>query len=143
MLDDGVQEVFLVAMRRWHSYDQQVPVRSWLFGIARRVASHQRRSRRRQLRREKKAVVSSGPPAPDRHHETRVAVDFVQAFCDELPLSLREVFVSIQLEGLTAPEAAQVLGVNVNTVYSRLRRARKMFTAAVDEKFGDSEDLER
>ena len=51
-LDDAVQEVFLVAHRRWSSYDPDASMRSWLFGIARRVASHHHRSRQRAKRHE-------------------------------------------------------------------------------------------
>jgi RNA polymerase sigma-70 factor (ECF subfamily) len=41
------------------------------------------------------------------------------------------VFVLLELSGHSAPEAAEALGVPVNTVYSRLRIARQKFTAAV------------
>ena len=138
-LDDGVQEVFMVAMRRWHTYDARGPVRPWLFGIARRVASHQRRQRRRQLRREASAWSRAPVPSLERGQDRRLAVDFVQDFCATLPDHLRDVFVSMQLEDMTAQETAEVLDVNVNTVYTRLRRARFLFGQAVDERFRDIE----
>jgi RNA polymerase sigma-70 factor (ECF subfamily) len=39
----------------------------------------------------------------------------------------REVLVLSELEELTAPEIAEALGINLNTVYSRLRLAREEF----------------
>jgi RNA polymerase sigma-70 factor (ECF subfamily) len=39
--------------------------------------------------------------------------------------------VLAELETLPAPEIAEALGINVNTVYSRLRTARRAFEAAV------------
>ena len=37
------------------------------------------------------------------------------------------VFVLVELEGMSAPEVADALELNVNTVYSRLRKARAEF----------------
>jgi len=49
----------------------------------------------------------------------------------ELDDERREVFVLSELEQLRAPEIASVLGVNLNTIYSRLRSARQRFEAAL------------
>ena len=46
-LDDAVQDVFLVVHRRLGEFDGQAKVRTWLFGIALRVASHHRRRAKR------------------------------------------------------------------------------------------------
>jgi RNA polymerase sigma-70 factor (ECF subfamily) len=48
-------------------------------------------------------------------------------FFDELDESQRMVFYLADVEGLTAPEIAQALGVKLNTVYGRLRIARLRF----------------
>ncbi len=55
------------------------------------------------------------------------AAAILEAFLAELDEDKREVFVLCELEGLSAPEIAQVVGTNVNTVYSRLRAARQGF----------------
>jgi RNA polymerase sigma-70 factor (ECF subfamily) len=44
-----------------------------------------------------------------------------------LDAAKREVFVLAELEQMTGPEIAEVLGLSVNTVYSRLREARIRF----------------
>jgi RNA polymerase sigma-70 factor (ECF subfamily) len=43
----------------------------------------------------------------------------------------REVFVLAELEQMTVPEIAELVGENVNTVYGRLRTARREFELAV------------
>ncbi len=48
-LDDALHEVFLVMYKRWDDYDRDRPLRPWLFGIAFRVASGQRRRGAREL----------------------------------------------------------------------------------------------
>ncbi len=48
----------------------------------------------------------------------------------ELDESKREVLILTELEEMTAPEIAEFLGVNLNTVYARIRAARSDFEAA-------------
>jgi len=45
----------------------------------------------------------------------------------------RAIFVLVELEQMTVREAAEALGINFNTAYSRLRVARAAFEAAVAE----------
>ena len=130
-LDDRVQDVFLVVYRRWADLDPATPPRSWLYGIARRVAADQHRGDRRRERR-LAAVPEPAPPAPpDAHLAEGEAAAFLESFLATLDEDKRAVFVLADLEGLTAPEIAAAVGANLNTVYSRLRLARQRFTAAI------------
>ena len=56
--------------------------------------------------------------------------EYLDAILDTLPDESRAVFVLVEIEGLSAPEVANVLGIPAGTVASRLRRARKLFTQA-------------
>ena len=49
----------------------------------------------------------------------------IQRFLAELPDDQREVFVLADIEGLSGPEIAQALGLELNVAYSRLRLARR------------------
>src|SRR5215510_5968547 len=49
-LDDAVQDVFLVAYRRFQDFEARSSPRTWLFAITMRVISDHRRSRRRKTR---------------------------------------------------------------------------------------------
>lgn len=125
-VDDAVQEVFLVVLRR---ADTPVAwIRAWLFGIVRRVAWRYRRSAARRHRLVEALTLeparpSDFPAAVDRR-DAEVLLDRFLAGLDE---AKREVFVLAELEEMTAPEIARALEIKENTVYSRLRAARQEF----------------
>lgn len=125
--DDAAQDVFIVVHRRLDDFDERAPLRAWLFGIARHVA---RRHRARPQREPPLQLVGEGR-ALDDTVQLREAATLVERFLDSLDEDQRAVFVLAQLEGLTAPEIAEALGVNPNTVYSRLRAARLKFERVV------------
>ena len=133
-LEDATQDVFVVVHRRRDSLDPDASVRSWLFGIARRVAADLHRGNRR-LRRRLEAVPEA-PPAPplDEEVSRAEAADFVRRFLERLDDGHRMVFVLADVEGLTAPEISDAMQIPVNTVYSRLRSTRKKFERAVSRR---------
>jgi RNA polymerase sigma-70 factor (ECF subfamily) len=55
----------------------------------------------------------------------------VYQLLDSLDDDRRAVFVLVHFEQMPAPEIAQTLGIPINTVYSRLRLARRDFDAAL------------
>jgi len=131
-LDDAVQEVFVVVYRRLEIYDGRSSLRSWLFGIALRVAGQRRRTARRRPE-HALPVDLPAPECSDPHEfaENAEALRLVYALLDELEDDKRVVFMLAELEQMTAPEIAEVLGIKLNTVYSRLRAARRDFEAAL------------
>lgn len=133
-LDDRLQDVFLVVYRRWNSYDPAVSVRSWLYGIARRVAADQHRGDRRSARRLEAVPAPSPGPGPEQLMAEAQAADFVDQFLADLDAERREVFVLAEVEHMSAPEIAAATGVKLNTVYSRLRVARELFAKAVERR---------
>lgn len=132
LIDDAMQDVFLVAQRKLAGYEERGQRAAWLLSITRRVASDLRRSETRREAREQTATHwRPSPVDPERALAFRDAVGFVQAFLDGLRRDQREVFVLCEIEELSAPEVSRALGLPLNTVYSRLRRARKKLAAAV------------
>jgi RNA polymerase sigma-70 factor (ECF subfamily) len=132
-VDDLVQEVFLVAHRRLATFEGRSRAKTWLFGIVLNAVRHHRRSARRRpiaAEADLDAIVSEGG-GPLERTEERQAVQILYSLLDALDDDRREVFVLAELEGLTAPEIAELTGANVNTVYGRLRAARQAFEAAV------------
>jgi len=130
-LDDAVQEVYLVVLRQLDRYRDAGHPRAWLFAIAMRVASNQRRRVRRDPASARGDVDHESPLArPDEAAERAQAVQFVRAFLATLDDDKRNVFVLAELEQMTAPEISEALGANVNTVYARLRAARQLFARA-------------
>lgn len=126
-LDDATQEVFFVAYRRRTDYDAATPIRSWLYGIARRVAADVRRGHARSERRLRAMPSPERDDDPSEALRRSEAAAIVIAFLDTLDEDTRMTFVLMELEGMTAPEVAVAEGVKLNTVYSRLRRARAAF----------------
>ena len=131
-IPDLVQEVFVVVHRRLSEYDGRAAMTSWLYGIARGVASNHRRGLERAQRRLQRAnIVPRHPTGPyDRIARTE-AERFVSRFVDELEPAHREVFVLVELEGMRCPEVAEALELHLDAVYTRLRRARARFASAV------------
>ena len=125
--EDVVQEVFLVARRRLADYEGRGAPTSWLYGIARGVTANWRRG---QARAERRLRVVSGPhasaaPSPEEAVGRADAVALVERFLADLDPDQREVFVLADVEGLSGPEVAEALGLNLNVAYSRLRLARR------------------
>ncbi len=126
--EDALQEVFTIAYRRWDDFEGRASMRTWLFAIARRVASHDRRSRHRRSRRTR----AFGDELDDTHDgeeaaAKRHAAAQLQAFIDGLEPGKREVFILADLEGFTGREVADTLGIKPNTAWSRLKAARAEF----------------
>jgi len=125
--EDVAHEVFLVVGRRLSDYDPSAPFRAWLYGIARGVAANARRSRERRDNRLRVVEPPPTPPSPEEHVERSQAAALVEQFLEALPPAQREVFVLVDIEGMSGPEAARALGDKLNSVYSRLRLARTRF----------------
>ena len=139
-VDDAVQEVFLVAYRRLQDFEGRSSVRTWLFGIVQRVASHVRRSAgRKGPHTELNESLEDMSPSPAEHTERFEAMRRLERLLERMDEEKRTVFVLTELEGMTAPEIADMLDVKLNTVYSRLRLARQQFERAVrTEERGES-----
>ncbi len=134
-VDDVVQDVFLVLHRRLGEYDGRASMRTWLFGILSHVI---RDFRRRYRRKDAKhvppapdsgtdAAATSPAPTPAALAERSEKVALLKRLLDELEDGKREILVLAYLEQMTVPEIAELLGVNLNTTYSRLRAARQAF----------------
>jgi RNA polymerase sigma-70 factor, ECF subfamily len=130
-LDDATQEVFVVVHRRRHALRADASERSWLFGIARRVAADLHRGRARRDRKHDALPPPAAAPPLDDALARSEAAEFVRSFLERLDEGHRMVFALADIEGMTAPEIAEALEIKLNTVYSRLRKARLDFERAV------------
>lgn len=127
-IEDKVQDVFIVAYRRWSDFvERGHGPRAWLFQIVLRVASEARRHRRRH------PVDPDGGAAVERRsvepsQTEAVAQKEAMALLDRalatMDFDRRAVLVLYEIEQMTAPEIGRALEIPLNTVYSRLRVAR-------------------
>ena len=131
--DDAVQDVFIVVHRKLAEFEGRSSIKTWLFAIARRVAhDHRRRAQRKDRAGElPESLADEHTGSPRDAAETSEAVRVLRELLAALPDEQREVFVLAELEQMTAPEIAEAVTANVNTVYSRLRLARAAFNKAV------------
>lgn len=126
-VDDLVQEVFVVVHRRLAEFAGDSAITTWLFGIAFRVISHHRRSAQARMRREEQVEPGRPPTEPDRRLSRAQAVGVLDDLLDRLDEDQRQTFVMAEVVKMTAPEIAELTGAKLNTVYSRLRLARRAF----------------
>jgi RNA polymerase sigma-70 factor, ECF subfamily len=128
--DDLTQETYLRAFRALPAFEGRSSARTWLLGIARRAcADHVRRVvRRRRLEQRLAAemAVTAADPGGD-PAERHGSAGLVAALAEER----RSAFVLTQLLGLSYAEAAEVEGVPVGTIRSRVARARTELAAEV------------
>jgi RNA polymerase sigma-70 factor (ECF subfamily) len=128
-VDDAAQEVFVVAARRLDDVRPGAE-RPFLYQTARRVASEARRARRRKGEAVTEELLADHvDPAPT--PEDVVGVRRAQALLDEILDGMdddtRDAFLLFELEGLSKPEVASILGIPEGTAASRLRRGREFF----------------
>jgi RNA polymerase sigma-70 factor (ECF subfamily) len=133
-IDDVVQEVFVVAQRKLPAFEARSSMRTWLSGIVLNVVRHHRRTVHRKSPHERSSEpptdvdsLPTGALGPDDIASIREGTRLLQQVLDGLDEKKREVLVLAELEGFSSPEIAKILGIGLNTVYSRLRVAREEF----------------
>jgi RNA polymerase sigma-70 factor, ECF subfamily len=135
--DDLAQDVFVVAFEKQNHLRDPSSIRPWLYGICRRVVAYQRRRRRfrETLLRlwqpfDSNACVHSNPEGRSIEHETECRL--YQAL-DRLSEKKREALILFALEGMGGPQIAEMLGIPVATVWTRLHGARKDIVLELQE----------
>lgn len=128
-VDDAMQELWVTAHRRIDTLRSRAVSKSWLFGIARRIASHSRRTEQRHRRRVD-AFGEQAASAAEPERESSLVVESILASLDE---RVREAFVLSELEGWSASEISAATGANTNTIYWRVRTARHQLQAQLAE----------
>ena len=132
--EDLLQETFVQAMRRADALSAVRSPRAWLFGIARNVAlTAVRRSRPMQPLDLGAASAGRGEPADE---DPRL--ESMRSAIARLPGTLREALELRLREELSYEEIAEVLGVPVGTVRSRLHHAVRRLREAVGEPGDDA-----
>ncbi len=127
---DVVQDVFLTAYRRLDHLCFEVSPRAWLYGVTRRVAFRYRRGAARLARRHAAFAELARPSlrAPQQRHDD---AEQLRGLLGQLGEGVRMVWEMTEMLGMSAPEIASELELPVNTVYSRLRLARKQLQEIV------------
>ncbi|MDZ5698114.1 RNA polymerase sigma factor [Chelativorans sp. M5D2P16] len=122
--DEIVQDSLERALRKRHLWSRRGSIRSWLFRILyRQSIEHYRRSHLDTIPAE--AGVIDNAVAHPANQEMRVDCLRIAEALEQLPAEQRAVVLLAALEGLPYDEIAEITGVPVGTVRSRLSRARE------------------
>jgi RNA polymerase sigma-70 factor, ECF subfamily len=147
---DVLQDTLLAAARNVRDFRGASSISTWLYTIARSFCIKQRRRSKFAPEAEESLDAPSTAKAaraladPARAADESLAGHQIQAALERAVAALdpmyREVLVLRDMEGLTAPEAAEVLGLTVEAVKSRLHRARLAVREAVAPLLGGARD---
>lgn len=135
-VDDVVQETFLAVLSGAGGYSGEGAVRAWVLSIARRkIARHFRRKVGEPARYDalEDLGLRAGWGDPELSACVRQRVEHLRQALARLPEASREIITLRDVEGLTGPEAAEVLGISLAATKSRLHRARLELMAQLRE----------
>src|SRR5215471_15775183 len=104
-IEDLAQEVFIALRRSWLRYDSSRPLRPYLFGVAFRVVSMQRRKRKPEVAAPIFDLRDSGP-GPDEALQAKQARAMVLRALEEIPLRRRAVLVMHDLQEVPMDQVA-------------------------------------
>ncbi len=137
IVEDLCHDVFLKLRDKAPQYQEQGKLKGYLCLLATRQA---RDHRRKTVQRGKLLARFASPtmataqnPTATSHALSETQIDISRALA-VLPQTQREVFLLHTVEQLTGEDIAAVLDIGVNTVWTRLHRARKALRQALTRK---------
>jgi RNA polymerase sigma-70 factor (ECF subfamily) len=122
--DDLVQAACERALAREHQFQEGTRFDSWMFRIVQTIWIDQLRARETRKEGVEIAEERLGSDEPVRRVEARLALSEVRQAVSQLPPDQRITLMLVTVEGLSYKQAADVTGVPVGTIMSRLARAR-------------------
>lgn len=125
--DDLVQETLLRAWSKWDKFQPGTSLRAWLFTILRNIYYSNCRKSVREVQDSDGAYAQRLVVAGDQEND--VDLEDFRAALTRLPAEQREVLILVGASGVSYEEAAEICGVEVGTIKSRLSRARSQLVA--------------
>lgn len=148
--EEAVQAGYLSAFARMKTFEGRSTLSTWLTRIVVNEALGRRRAeKRRRARLEEKGVAvldvyretlmrGSQADAPDVSVAREQIRRLLEKAVGELPEAFRTVFVLREVEGLTSGETADILGIPVATVKTRLFRGRRRLQEMLQPELGNA-----
>jgi RNA polymerase sigma-70 factor, ECF subfamily len=137
-VDDAIQEVFLIALRKREGFVGDAAPSTWLYGIAQRVVlAARRRGRLRRFLGLDVAPERADERTPHHIFEHNESSRRLYALLDRLSDKKRTVFILHEIEELPGEAIARIVGCPLSTVWTRLHHARRELqelARALDER---------
>lgn len=128
--DDLVQDTIIKAWKSFHQFQSDTNLRAWLFTIVRNTFYSDLRKRRRELNHVEESVAEAAGNSLSLDPIIEV-MDFEKAF-SLLPDEQREALTLVGASGMSYEEAAEMCGVAIGTIKSRINRGRKKLAELLD-----------
>jgi RNA polymerase sigma-70 factor, ECF subfamily len=142
--EDLVQEAFIRVTRHLHRFDQSKKFSTWIYTICSNLSKNELRNRSRSPlvlfqkltthweSEHRPLQFEDSSNRPDDLYRKRYLRKIVERTVEELPEHHKLVFRLRELEGKSYEEIAEITGVNLGTVKSRLHRARTSFAERIE-----------
>ena len=142
--DDVTQEVLIRMIRNLDILPEPPRLAGWLYTVTRNAATDRFRSRSRQrTAADSEDILESAVsdvPNPASDAERGELGDVLRAAFDDLPSRQREVFDLVELQGIPATEAAEILGIRATSVRGNLFKARRSLRRRILTVWPDIEE---
>ena len=132
-VEDVLQDVFVRMQRGLGSLREEERFTSWLFQVARSSVAEHVRGKARHPVAAGEVELPAEPREDDDREASRSLSACVSLFVARLPSPYREAVTLVELEGLTAREAAEMVGLSVSGMKSRVQRGRAQLREMFDE----------
>ena len=136
--EDLVQETYAKALKGFDSFQPGTNFRAWMYRILRNTFLTSRTGLKAAASLDDDADPQSFAPAttdtPESILLARADHDAIQHALQQLPVPHREVILLCDVEEMSYREIAEVLGVPIGTVMSRLARARKAMRQLLQQR---------
>ena len=134
LADDLVQDCIERALKKSHLYDVTKPLRAWLYAVLRNIHVSNWRSNLKHTSSKNIDDLNDGEGATRAEQEDNFSTNLITEALDKLPAQQREVLVLISLEEVSYKDAAEIIGVPIGTIMSRLSRARSTLQNILEER---------
>jgi RNA polymerase sigma-70 factor (ECF subfamily) len=123
---DATQDTFLTVFRKASQFEGRSAVGTWIYRIAVNACYDQLRKTQRRPTESLPEHVDPTDPSAEEAIESAALRPEIESALSQLPADFRNAVILADLEGLPLPEVADVLGVPVGTVKSRVFRGRRL-----------------
>lgn len=131
--EDVLQDTLMTILRHLPEFEGRSSFTSWVFALTRSACTRRRRGLKNKpgLELDETADLNGDEPTPEQGAGDREMSRILGRALDALSDEHREVILLRDVESLTAPEAADILGISVDALKSRLHRARQALRNAL------------